>query len=504
MDRQANKQGIGEKSSQLQISGKLLARNTLLNFLGQVVPLLVGVVTIPLIVRGLGTDRFGLLSLAWVVVGYFGIFDLGLGQATTKFVAETLGKGKEEQVPQIVWTAVTIQAILGIVWGFILWEITPLLVERILNIPPELVSEARVTFYLLAFSIPINLVFISFRGVLEAYQRFDLVNAVKIPTNACTFLLPLIGIFLGFKLPGIVALILAARIGTLITFILLNLYLVPSLRRYRSSFNLFPYLFSFGGWMTISNIVGLILAYLDRFLVGSFLTMAAVAYYTAPFELITRLWIVPRSLVTVLFPAFSSLGTTRRNDLLNFYIGASKVTLLIVTPLVLIFVLFSTEILTSWLGADFARNSTIVFQILSFGVLCGSMTQIAFALFQGIGRPDIGTKIQLLLLPISALLAWVLIKKVGIVGAALSWTLSRIFGMLFSLRAAWQIVRIYSFKAVWDYILQGLVWLLTFTISMLSLLLLSNIVIKFLCALLLSLVFTIIGWRYLLSATERR
>ena len=184
--------------------------------------------------------------------------------------------------------------------------------------------------------------------------------------------------------------------------------------------------------MTISNIVGLILAYLDRFLVGSFLTMAAVAYYTAPFELITRLWVVPRSLVTVLFPAFSSLGTTRRNDLLNFYIGASKVTLLIVTPLVLIFVLFSTEILTSWLGADFARNSTIVFQILSFGVLCGSMTQIAFALFQGIGRPDIGTKIQLLLLPISALLAWVLIKKVGIVGAALSWTLSRIFGMLFS------------------------------------------------------------------------
>jgi len=40
MDRQANKQGTVEKSSQLQISGKLLARNTLLNFLGRAVYIL--------------------------------------------------------------------------------------------------------------------------------------------------------------------------------------------------------------------------------------------------------------------------------------------------------------------------------------------------------------------------------------------------------------------------------------------------------------------------------
>lgn len=93
----------------METRGSLLARNTLLNFIGQVVPLLVGVVTVPFIIRGLGTERFGLLSLAWVVMGYFTIFDLGLGRATTKFVAEALGKGDEDQVPRLVWTAVTVQ-----------------------------------------------------------------------------------------------------------------------------------------------------------------------------------------------------------------------------------------------------------------------------------------------------------------------------------------------------------------------------------------------------------
>jgi O-antigen/teichoic acid export membrane protein len=62
-------------------SGRLLARNTIWNLIGQLVPLLVGMVAIPPLVRGLGIDRFGLLSLVWVIIGYFSFFDLGLGRA---------------------------------------------------------------------------------------------------------------------------------------------------------------------------------------------------------------------------------------------------------------------------------------------------------------------------------------------------------------------------------------------------------------------------------------
>jgi O-antigen/teichoic acid export membrane protein len=68
----------------------LLAKNSVLNLLGQVLPMLVGVVTVPRIVRGLGTDGYGILSIAFMVLGYFSIFDLGLSRATVKFVAEHL------------------------------------------------------------------------------------------------------------------------------------------------------------------------------------------------------------------------------------------------------------------------------------------------------------------------------------------------------------------------------------------------------------------------------
>ncbi|MGB9860568.1 MAG: oligosaccharide flippase family protein [Moorellaceae bacterium] len=142
----------------MKIRGTLLARNTLFNLLGQVLPLLVGVVTILFIVRGLGTERFGLLSLAWVILGYFSVFDLGLGRATTKYVAEALGKGETDRAPGFVWTTVATQAVFGVVGGLTLAAITPLLVERILNVPPSLVEEARTAFYVLALGVPVALI----------------------------------------------------------------------------------------------------------------------------------------------------------------------------------------------------------------------------------------------------------------------------------------------------------------------------------------------------------
>jgi len=413
-----------EQNEGIRISGSLIARNALLNLIGQAVPLLVGVVTIPFVVRGLGVDRFGLLSLAWVVLGYFTIFDLGLGRATTKYVAEAVGRGEDDQIPKIVWTSVTVQAAMGLIGALVLVGITDLLVERILNIPPELLSEAKDTFHLLALSIPLVLVSSSFSGVMEAVQRFDLVNAVRIPSSALTYILPLVGVNLGWGLPGIVALLLLARLATLVAFITIDLRIVPHMRRYSGSAALLSRLFSFGGWITVSSMVGPILVYLDRFIIGTILTIAALAYYTAPYEAVTRLWIVSASLTATLFPAFSTLdGSGRKQTLGMFFSRSVKYVLLTTGPVVVVIYLFAGEILQIWLGSDFAAESTLAMQVLAFGVLINSLAHTPFAFLQGIGRPDIPAKFHLLELPVYLVAAWILVSRFGIPGAAGAWTM---------------------------------------------------------------------------------
>lgn len=415
---------LGREVDKVHISGSLIARNTLLNLIGQALPLIVGVVTIPLVVHGLGTERFGLLSLAWVILGYFTVFDLGLGRAITKYVAEALGKGENAQVPEIIWTAVTFQAALGIIGAIVLFGITDLLVERVLNIPPELLVEAKDTFHLLALSIPLILVSSSFSGVLEAAQRFDIVNAVRIPSSILTFILPLVGLYLGFGLPGIVVLILLARLGTLIALAWMDFRIVPELREHSVSSACFSHLFAFGGWVMITSIVGPFLVYLDRFLIGSLLTMAAVAYYTAPYEMVTRLWIVSASLSMTLFPAFSAMEGVRDRERLSIFFARSiKYVFLISGTIVVLIVVYAEQILQLWLGSDFAAESLVAMQVLATGVLINSIAQTPFALLQGVGRPDIPAKLHLIELPIYVGMAWILISEFGIAGAAGAWTI---------------------------------------------------------------------------------
>ncbi len=488
------------------ISGKILARNTILNFIGQVIPLLVGVITIPFIIRGLGIERFGLLSLAWVVLGYFTIFDLGMGRATTKFVAEALGKGEEDQVPRLVWTAVTVQAILGIVGALVLFGITPLLVERILNIPTELVGEAKFTFYLLALSVPVVLVSGSFRGVLEAAQRFELVNAVKCPTSILTFLLPLVGLLLGFRLPGIVVLILVARFGALLTFVVMYLRIFPRSRKYSGFFALFAQLFAYGGWVTVTNIIGPILVYLDRFLIGSILSMVAVTYYSAPYEAVTRLWIIPASLTMTLFPAFSTLeGTKDRQRLSSLFAHSVKYTLLVLGPIVLVIGLFAKEILQIWLGFDFAIKSTMVLQILAFGVLVNSLAHIPFAFLQGIGRPDLPAKFHLLELPLYIGIVWFLISQWGIVGAAMAWALRGTLDALLLFVATFKVYR-FSPRVLAT---NGTI-LACFALMMLAgasyglkTLIGTPVLIQFLLVLGLLVLFALFAWKSILDNSER-
>src|SRR5882672_3000887 len=84
-------------------SGRLLARNTVWNLVGSGAPMIVAVVCIPILIRGLGKDRFGVLTLAWALIGYASLFDIGLGRALTQLVAKKLGSGEDHEIPALAW-----------------------------------------------------------------------------------------------------------------------------------------------------------------------------------------------------------------------------------------------------------------------------------------------------------------------------------------------------------------------------------------------------------------
>src|SRR6266576_92951 len=173
-------------------SGRLLARNTVWNLLGNGAPMLVAIFCIPILIRRLGTDRFGVLTLAWALIGYANLFDLGLGRALTQLVAQKLGAGKEREIPSLVWTSLLLMTLLGFAGTACVFLISPWLVHSALNVPDALEPEMLQAFRLLALSIPFVITTAGLGGLLEAHQRFGLINALRVPLGVFTFAGPLL------------------------------------------------------------------------------------------------------------------------------------------------------------------------------------------------------------------------------------------------------------------------------------------------------------------------
>ena len=412
-------------SAAIDITGRRLALNTLLNVIGQVAPLLVAMVTVPYVVRHLGPDRFGLLSLAWMVVGYFALFDLGIGPATTKFVAELLARGEIERLPEAVWTALITQTSFGVVSGVLLALASPLLMNHLLKIPYEIRPEAHLIFLMLSAVLPVDFATGSLRGVLAASQRFDLLNALSIPLSALNYLLPVGAIAAGYGLPTIVLFLILSRGLSLVVLAVLCLRVYPSLAlEVRFERRLVRSFLGFGGWVTLSGAVAPILVYFDRFLIGSVISIAAVGYYTPPYMISDKLAILPASMATTLFPAFSASAALGDLDWIrNTLIRSLKFLLMTVGPMVLAVALFAHSILTFWLGARFAAEGTRVLQILSIGVFFNSLAFVPGNLLYGVGRPDLNAKIHLFELPLHIGVAWLLVTRFGLPGAALAWAI---------------------------------------------------------------------------------
>ena len=408
-------------TSSVLTSGRLLARNSLLNLFGLGLPLIVAFFAIPLLINHIGTDRFGIIAIAWMLIGYLSLFDMGLGRALTQLVSERLGSLRYREIPGIFWTSLLLMLLFSIIGALAFMAVASSLVSSILKIPLQLKHETLISLYLLAASLPFVILSSALTGFLSSYQRFDIINVIGVPMGIFSYIGPL------FVLPfssGLVPIISVLIFGRVIAFCLYLFYCFrtsPGLGKIIVKWSLVLPLFKFGKWMTISNIVGPIMVYFDRFLIGSVISISAVAYYTTPYELVTKLLIIPAALVNVLFPTFAFTYPQDTKQAMNYFGTAVKFLFITVFPVTLIVVAGAHLGLDLWLGRVFADKSCRVLQWLAVGVLANSLAFVPFAFLQGIGKPDTTSKLHIVELVLYLPVLWWMLSHYGIEGAAIAW-----------------------------------------------------------------------------------
>lgn len=393
-------------------------RHTAYNAAGLITPVLAAVISIPILIDTLGAERFGILTLVWAIVNYFGIFDLGLGRALTLQLSILFSRGRDDEVNELVRTALAALFLLGLTGGVAMLASMGLILTQISNTIGR--AEIVGTVTAMAAALPFIVVTSGVRGALEARSAFGVLNAIRIPMGIVNFALPvLIAVYGSGRLDDIawtLALARAIGLGLHAYFIALQFPSVLSSTSMRWGW--LKALFSNGGWMTVSNIVGPLMGYLDRFIVGFVISAAFVAYYATPQELILRLYIIPGALTAVLFPTFAGNRTGSGALYRKSLLGMSA----IILPTCAVAFFGAQLILSLWVNEAFAHHSYRAMQILVLGVLVGAMSSIPYTYLQAIGRSHLTAASHVAQLPFFLVGSYYLTKHWGIEGAAVAWS----------------------------------------------------------------------------------
>lgn len=481
-------------------SGKVIAKNTVYNLLGYGIPLLFALVLIPFLIKGLGEERFGILSIAWVIIGYFSFFDFGIGRALTKIIAEKIGTNRTEEIPGIFWTSFFLMLVVSIVSTLVLLFSAPTLVYNFFKISKALQIETLNTFNILILSIPIVTTTAGIRGALEAYQKFGIINIIRTFLGVSSFLVPLLCLIFTNNLFWIVLALIVIRILVWILYMSQCFKLNAKIKsKLFFKTDLIKPIFKLSSWMTVSNIIVPLIVYLDRFLIGGLVSAVAITYYATPYEVVTKLLIIPSALTGVLFPTFSASYLNNPDFTRKLSLRAVKYVFFILYPIVLLIITFAYEGLTLWLGEKFSINSALILQFLAAGVLFNSVAYIPYAFLDGIGRPDITAKIQFIELPIYLLAMWIAIKLKGINGAALVWMLRMMVDALILFYfAKRQISDQFEFKFKLSYLFMFLLIVASFFP-----ILISNISLKFMIVSITLIMFLYSSWKFFLVKEEK-
>jgi O-antigen/teichoic acid export membrane protein len=281
----------------------------------------------------------------------------------------------------------------------------------------------------MGLAIPFIVLTAGLRGMLEACHAFEVLNYIRLPMGIWTFAGPwLVLVLHGPDLLLITAVLAMGRVLACVVHAWFAWRALPQLRgrlAWQQAW-LRPLAVS-GGWLTLSNVISPFMGYVDRFVIGASLSAAAVAFYATPQEIVTKLWIVPGAVTAVLLPAFAAQVAKQDGTAWALFDRAVAALFLVLLPITAALCLFAHQLLDWWIGPEFALQSGPILQVFAFGILINCLAHVPLTWLHGAGHFRAPALLHCLELPLFVLALWLLIERMGLMGAALAWLLRMVF-----------------------------------------------------------------------------
>ena len=352
---------------------KLLTTNVSI----QALPIFVGIISIPIIIEIYGRVLFSVYAIGVASIVLLNYLHLGIATNINRELslnAENSIEHKKEIFFRGLISILFLSIIIVVLVSLSLPAYFNLLTFNSLlesNYSYKFLNE-------LIFQIPLIFLIILLRQVMEANLNFFISALNRAVVNSLILFSPIALFYLGLDFSFLARVILIIHLLSLI-FLLFHCmkYLVGRLPQLQ--YKKFLSLFKSGISLTLISFAMMVFLYADRFLLSALEDLNSIAFYIAPFDVLTRISFVYGSMGAVFFPIYSRLiSVNKGSDFIRIYRNSYLLVFCVVGLIALTFILFSSELLDLWLGRDFKTESSQLAKIIACGILITSLTVVPF------------------------------------------------------------------------------------------------------------------------------
>jgi O-antigen/teichoic acid export membrane protein len=386
----------------------------------------------PLMIHHLGVPQYGILLLIWSFTGMLGLVNLGLGEATLRYVAYHIGDGDLSGVNRVFGSTISFYTVICIAVSVILFSFAPVFVA-FLNIPAE---EHHLVGWLLrlsALAFSLGLFTRAFESIPMAFQRYDISSKINIGQSVVRSTGYVLLIISNFGILHLVLWDVVTCFGTLFVDVAVIRRLYPGIR-------LFPS-FSFRGLReivgySVYSFLGFVFYTMFResgkLVLARYLGSSPVAYLGTPDNVSQRVHSLVVNGSETLLPRFSANrdpGGARALFLSGTW-GALVFSIVIFIPIIVMM----PDFLSLWINPKFSMESAAVGQLMALSYISQCAFWPASTFFRGTGKPWVVTAVCFFA-GVGTLLACVLlVPSHGVLGVGYAYLLGSLvffIGMLF-------------------------------------------------------------------------
>lgn len=415
-----------------------LRQNVLANFAGSVWTAGLGFLFIPVFVKYLGVEAYGLIGFYAALQAVFAIMDFGLGTTVNREMARlsVLPDGLPQQrdllrtLELLYWGA-------SIVVGVVVIVLARPLAEhwlRVGTLPIDsVVQSVRLMGVILALQFP----FAFYQGGLMGLQRQTLINTIVV--SAGTLRSVGAAALLAFVSPSIVTffrwqlIVTLLQTGSTVFFLWHSLSGPAEEPRFRSE--VLRGVWRFSVVVAANAMIGTLLTQLDKILLSRLVALTELGYYSIAASVAAVPWMVIVPINAAFFPRFAQAAALRSDsELAHLYHRAAQLVSVTLLPLCITLIFFSRELVMVWTGnSQTASKTTLIISLLVTGTMLNGIASPGGYLQSAAGWPELtmytNAAAAVLLVPAITFLT----MRYGAKGAASVWVALNSFYILFTI-----------------------------------------------------------------------